>query len=89
MLCKIIQRIRRDSYKLRLSDSIKAIHLVFYTSLLRLDADDPLLGQHQLPQPPVRVQTDNGSDNKEHDKWEVNEIVDSWYSYSFLEYKVK
>jgi hypothetical protein len=46
MLYKVIQRIRRDFYKLRLSDSIKAIYLVFYTSLLRPDADNLLLGQH-------------------------------------------
>jgi hypothetical protein len=31
MFYKVIQRIRHDSYKLRLSDNIKAIHLVFYT----------------------------------------------------------
>ena len=89
MLCEVIQRIGRDSYKLRLPDSMKAIHPVFHTSLLRPDADDPLPGQHQPPQPPVRVQTDNGSDDEEHDEWEVDEIVDSRYSYGFLEYKVK
>jgi hypothetical protein len=68
---------------------MKAIRPVFYTSLLRPDADDLLLSQHQPPQPPVRVQTDNGSDDKEHNKWEVDKIVDFWYSYGFLKYKVK
>jgi hypothetical protein len=89
MLCEVIQRIRRDSYKLRLPNNIKAIYLVFYISLLRPDIDNLLLGQHQPPQPPIQVQTNNSTDDKEHDKWEVNEIVDFWYSYGFLEYKVK
>jgi hypothetical protein len=56
MLCEIIQRIGRDSYKLKLPARMGSIHLVFYTSLLRLDSNNPLQGQHIAPQPPILVQ---------------------------------
>jgi hypothetical protein len=44
MFCEVIQRIKHDSYKLRLSNNIKAIYLVFYTFLFWLDTDNLLLG---------------------------------------------
>jgi hypothetical protein len=49
VLCTIVQRISRDSYKLRLLEGMQQLHLVFYTSLLQLDLEDPLLGQHIEP----------------------------------------
>src|SRR5450432_4522593 len=89
MLYKIIQRIRRNSYKLKLLASIGLIHLVFYTSLLRLDSNDLLQGQHIAPQLPILVQDEEHEEEDAYEEWEVEEVVDSRYSYSFLEYKVK
>ena len=65
MHCTVVRRVGRDSYKLALLEGMERIHLVFYTSLIRLDPNDLLLGQAITPQPLVRVldETDN-----EHDK---------------------
>src|SRR5450432_4462091 len=89
MLYEIIQHIRRDSYKLKLSAGMGSIYLVFHTSLLRLDSNDPLQGQHIAPQLPILVQDEEHEEEDAHEEWEVEEVVDSRYSYSFLEYKVK
>ena len=89
MLYEIIQRIGRDSYKLKLPASIGSIHPVFHTSLLRLDSNDPLQGQHIAPQLPILVQDEEHEEEDTYKEWEVEEVVDSRYSYSFLEYKVK
>jgi hypothetical protein len=85
-----VQRIGRDLYELKLPEGIELVHLVFYTSLLRPDPNDPLPRQHIAPQRPVQVHND--ATNKAagtHDEWEVEQILDSRYSYGFLEYKVK
>ena len=37
---------------------MQQLHLVFYTSLLQLDLEDPLPGQHIEPQAPVQVEND-------------------------------
>jgi Chromo (CHRromatin Organisation MOdifier) domain len=89
MLYEVIQCIRRDLYKLKLLASIESIHLVFYTSLLRLDSNDLLQGQHVASQPPILVQDEELDEEDAYKEWEVEEVVDSRYSYSFLEYKVK
>src|SRR5450432_1880237 len=89
MLYEIIQHIRRNSYKLKLPASIGSIHLVFHTSLLRLDSNNPLQGQYIAPQPPILVQDEEHEEEDAHEEWEVKEVVDSQYSYGFLEYKVK
>jgi hypothetical protein len=49
VLCTIVQRISRDSYELRLPEGMQQLHLVFHTSLLQLDPEDPLPGQHIEP----------------------------------------
>ena len=49
MLCEVVQRVGRDSYKLKLPESMDSTYLVFYTSLLRLDANNLLQGQHMPP----------------------------------------
>jgi len=77
MLCEVVQRIGQDFYKLQLLASIESTYLVFYTSLLRLDLDDPLQGQHMLPQPLVLVENEDSDDEDTHEEWEVEEIVDS------------
>ena len=66
------------------------MHPVFHTSLLRLDPNDPLPRQHIEPQGPIQVENDK-TDKTEgvHNEWEVEEILNSRYSYGFLEYKVK
>jgi hypothetical protein len=89
--CEVIQRIGRDSYKLKLPADMGLLHPVFHTSLLRPDANDPLPGQYTQPPAPVRVSNDEADTDvtDTHDEWEVEEIVDSRYSYGFLEYKVK
>src|SRR5450432_353664 len=89
MLYEIIQRIGRDSYKLKLPARIGSIHPVFHTSLLHPDSNDPLQGQHIAPQPPILVQDEEHEEEDAYKEWEVEEIVDSRYSYGFLEYKVK
>jgi hypothetical protein len=89
MLYEVIQRIGRDSYKLQLPKGMESIHLVFHTSLLHLDSNDPLQGQHAQPQPPVLVESEDSDNEEAHKEWEIDEIVDSQYSYGFLEYKVK
>jgi hypothetical protein len=66
-----------------------SIHPVFHTSLLRLDSNDPLQGQHTQLQPPVLVESEDSDNEEAHKEWEIDEIVDSQYSYGFLEYKVK
>jgi len=86
VLCEVLRRVGRDSYELKLPEGMTSIHPVFHTSLLRPDPNDPLPGQHVQPQPPVLI-PDEGGDLQEH--WEVESIVDSRYSYGFLEYKVK
>ena len=87
---EIVRRIGRDLYELKLPKGIEQVHLVFYTSLLRPDPNDPLPRQHIEPQGPVQVQN-NTSDvaTGTHDEWEVEQVLDSRYSYGFLEYKVK
>ena len=57
-----------SSYQLDLPASMR-IHNVFYPSLLRPAAEDPLPGQHNDPPPPV-VMNDK-------EKWEVNDILDA------------
>ena len=57
-----------SSYRLDLPASIR-IHNVFYPSLLRAAAEDPLPGQHNNPPPPVVV-----SDEEE---WEVDDILNA------------
>jgi hypothetical protein len=68
---------------------MESIYPVFHTLLLRPDSNDPLQGQCTPPQPPILVQGKGPDDEDAHEEWEVDEIVDSRYSYSFLEYKVK
>ena len=77
MLYEIIQRIRRNSYKLKLLARIGSIHLVFHTSLLRLDSNNPLQGQHIAPQPPILVQDEEHEEGDAYKEWEVEEVVDS------------
>ena len=77
MLYKVVQRVGRNSYKLKLLESIDSTYLVFHTSLLRPDLDDPLQGQHMLPQPLVLVENEDSDDEDTHEEWEVEEIVDS------------
>ena len=48
-LCTVVRRVGRDSYELTLLEGIGAIHLVFYTSLLRPDSNDPLPRQNPAP----------------------------------------
>jgi hypothetical protein len=59
--CEIVRQIGRDLYELKLPKGIEQVHPVFYTSLLRLDPNDPLPRQHIEPQGPVQVQN-NTSD---------------------------
>jgi hypothetical protein len=89
MLCEVLQRIGRDSYKLQLPEGMESIHPVFHTSLLRPDPNDPLQGQYTPPQPPVLIESEDPDNEGTHEEWEIDEIVDSRYSYGFLEYKVK
>ena len=73
-------------YELTLPKGIVSVHPVFYTSLLRLDLNDPLLRQHIQLQGPILIEDKDSDLYKE---YEVEEILDSRFSYSFLEYKVK
>ncbi len=50
----VIKHIGNDSYKIELPSSIK-VRNSFYTSLLRLSADNPILRQVPPPAPPVIV----------------------------------
>jgi Chromo (CHRromatin Organisation MOdifier) domain len=69
---------------------MEQVHPVFHTSLLRPDPSDPLPRQHSVPQGPVQVQNDASDATKgTHEEWEVEQVLDSRYSYGFLEYKVK
>jgi hypothetical protein len=49
----VVERIRRDLYKLQLPKGIEHIYPVFHTSLLRPDPNDLLPRQHVAPQRPV------------------------------------
>jgi hypothetical protein len=85
--CKVLERIGRDSYRLELPEGMSQLHDVFHTSLLRLDPNDPLPGQHIDPPPPIQVQ--DKDNQRTHEEWEVEEILDSRWYYGHLEYKVK
>ena len=69
-----------------LPKGIASVHPVFYTSLLRPDSNNPLPRQHVQPQGPIIIEDENSSS---HEEYEVEEILNSRYSYGFLEYKVK
>jgi len=85
-LCTVVRRIGRDSYELTLPKGIGSVYPVFYTSLLRPDSNDPLPRQHVQPQGPIIIEDKN---SVSYEEYEVEEILDSRYSYGFLEYKVK
>lgn len=69
------------AYELDLPSSMKELHPVFHTSLLRPATDDPLPGQINAAPPPVVV---NGEE-----EWEVDEIYDSKIVHRQLQYLVK
>lgn len=62
------------AFRLKLPSTMK-IHPVFHPSLLQKADENPLPGQHQEPQGPVRV-NDQGIE-----EWEVEEILDSSWNY--------
>ena len=55
---KVLQHIRRDSYKLKLPADIGLLYPVFHMSLLRPDANDLLPGQYIQPPGPVQITND-------------------------------
>ncbi|TKA81632.1 hypothetical protein B0A49_01266, partial [Cryomyces minteri] len=69
------------AYELDLPSSMKDLHPVFHTSLLRPATDDRLPGQVNAVPPPVVV---NGEE-----EWEVDEIHDSRMIHRQLQYLVK
>ncbi|TKA73877.1 hypothetical protein B0A49_11860, partial [Cryomyces minteri] len=69
------------AYELDLPSSMKDVHPVFHTSLLRPATGDPLPGQVNAVPPPVVV---NGEE-----EWEVDEIYDSRIIHRQLQYLVK
>ena len=77
MLYKVIQRVRRDSYKLQLPKGIELIHLVFHTFLLHPNSNNLLQGQHAQPQPLVLVESKDLDNEEAYKEWEINKIVDS------------
>lgn len=77
---KIKSIISPYAYELELSASMK-IHPVFHVSRLEPCAIDPLPGHVPPPAPPVIV--DGG------EEWEVDDLLDSRFRYSRLQYLVK
>ena len=77
---EVLKVIENLAYELILPPTMK-IHPVFYVSLFKNAATDPLPGQHIAPPPPVIV------DGEE--TWEVEEILDSRLHYRRGQYKVK
>ena len=77
---EILAQVGPNSYRLKLPESMK-VHNVFHTSLLRLAASNPLLGQ-RASEPPLVIIDGN-------DEWEVDDILDSRLYYRRLQYKVK
>jgi hypothetical protein len=85
-LCKVIERVGNNAYRLELPAGMTRIHDVFHTSLLRPDTDDPLPRQSNEPQPAIQVEDDEGI----HEEWEVEDILDSkMMPYGRLVYRVK
>jgi hypothetical protein len=75
-----VKKILKGACQLDLPSSMK-IHDTFHTSLLRSAPNDPLTGQIQPPPPPIVVED-------EEEEYEVDDILDSRYHYSKLQYKV-
>ena len=76
---KIIKKVFSHTYKLDLLATMK-IHPVFYISLLKPTASDPLPSQIQPPLPPIIVE--------DKPEWEVDEIVDLCFFGYTLKYLV-
>jgi len=71
------------SYHLRLSVSMKHLHPVFSTKLLRPYPNDPLPEQHAESLRPIII----NDDDDEH--WEVDDILDFRRYRGRMQYKVK
>jgi hypothetical protein len=76
---EILQEIGHSAYRLKLPASIKS-HPVYHTSLLRLDPENPLLGQVAPPPEPVIV--------NDQEEYIVTKILDSQFHYGRLQYRV-
>jgi hypothetical protein len=75
-----VKKILKDACQLDLSFSMK-IHDTFHTSLLRPAPNDPLTEQIQPSSSPIIVED-------EEEEYEIDDILDSRYHYSKLQYKV-
>jgi hypothetical protein len=78
----ITKIVNPHAYEPELPDGLP-IHPVFHTNLLRPAANDPLPGQSNDPQPPVRL------DDASQELWEVEAIVDSRHFRKRFQYKIK
>ena len=66
-----LKKIRSYSYQLHLPDDLRSIHPIFHTSLLRPDPNNPISGQVNEPNPPIKV------DKSGEDLYKVDAIVGS------------
>jgi hypothetical protein len=73
---EIICVINNKAYKVKLPEHLKRAGLtpIFYLSKLHLAPTNPYPGQYQDPQPPILITT--GDDDKGHEEWEIDEILD-------------
>lgn len=75
-----ITRMVGHSYELELPQSYK-VHNVFHADRLRKDPSNPLVGQHNDPEPPIEVDGEL--------EWEVDQILGSRIVRNRLQYQVE
>jgi hypothetical protein len=75
-LWEIIRVINNKAYEVKLPEHLEWAGLtpIFHPSKLHLAPTNPYPGQYQDPQPPILITT--GEDDKAHEEWEIDEILD-------------
>jgi hypothetical protein len=69
--------INNKAYKVKLPEHLERAGLtpIFHPSKLYLAPTNPYPGQYQDPQPPILITTGD-ADDKGHEEWEINDILD-------------
>ena len=65
----VLERVRRQSYRIKLPDSLRSVHPIFHISQLEVSHPNTFPGRIQSPPPPVEVDGEI--------EYEIAEILDS------------